>query len=265
MSLGIELAIPPNKVMAITPIDIMLEKLGRLKKWQEDNGASDKWYITVNGRVLENPMPLANVEMFLKRGSSAISALHADQVGDSDPQWIELINQHEADIVKNTALKEQKEAIELHSRNPKIKATKPSKNIKAKSSLGILGSKEDVKQALILGGVVLLAIPLIFAIIWGGIFLSETGPIQSARDYLEPKEESVVEPKIKKTPPAQPSFRKDQIIAVKVVTSGGDVKFTGGRFSRSYITPRRTRYEVTYLDDDGIERTVTRSYDPTKE
>ena len=208
--------------MAITPDDSKAartslktrhsrgKRIGRLKKYQEDNGASDKWYVAVNGRVLDNPMPRANLESFLRSGQSAISALHADQAGDADPQWIELINQHEADIVKNTALKEQKEAIELHSRNPKIKGTKPGKNITAKSFLGItLGSKEDAKKALILGGLMLAAIPLPLALIW----ISETGPIQSALDYLEPKEESVVEPEIKRTPPEEP-FRPDQIAAV---------------------------------------------------
>ncbi|MDB4764358.1 hypothetical protein OAG21_03865 [Akkermansiaceae bacterium] len=234
--------------MAITSVDIIIEQIGRLKKWQEDNGASDKWYITVYGRVIHKPMPLANVESFLKSGSSAISALHADQAGDTDPQWIELINQHEADFIKNTNLKREEEALK---RSEEVSS---SSGFSAPNWLRYLLG--DIKKA---GVFIYITLGVL---VCGGFLIFK---IRDVGKVALEKGESVVQ-NLNKTPPAQPSFRKDQIIRVKEVTSGGGLGFIGGRKGRPrpFTTLRKTRYEVTYIDDDGIERTVTRSNAPTR-
>jgi hypothetical protein len=81
----------------VTPTRLdMNKRLEALKKWQKKNGASDQWYIAINGVVDNNLKTLADIEVFVKHGETAISALHADQAGDTDPQWIELVNQQQA-------------------------------------------------------------------------------------------------------------------------------------------------------------------------
>ena len=227
--------------MAITSVDIV-ERIGRLKKWQVDNGASDEWYITVHGKVNNSIMSLANVESFLKSGSSAISALHADQAGDANPQWIELINQHESDFIKNTNLKRREEDFER----------------------SVSGFSTPNWLRYLLGDIIksgkFIYITLL-VLVGGAALIIKTRDV--GKVALE-KGESVVK-NLNKTA-AQQSFRKDQIIRVRKVTSGGDLGLIGGRRGpRPFTTIKKTRYEVTYIDDDGIERTVMRGYDPTRE
>ena len=220
----------------------MNKRLEALKKWQKKKGASDQWYIAVNGVVDNNLKTLADIEVFVEHGETAISALHADQAVYTDPQWIELINQQQdvsSKICKQS--KQKKEAFSL------------SNWLSAFLKDAIFG-QNSAKQGLLL----LCIIPVIIGSIWV-YHTSLKSPFQSAVKNVESKYED-----FNKTP-EQPSFRKDQIIRVRKVTSGGDLGFIGGRRGpRPFTTIKKTRYEVTYIDDDGIERTVTRGYDPTR-